>query len=170
MRLPEEFDSNEWFVIISLIIATLMILLLPKKLPLSISILMILFGSTVGRLTDRFLAAPNWDLYDIMDTGKYDLFDFLTYVLFGLFAYLFAYLFENMNIRRLNLLFFVLICAILGTIFEYVSLYFHVFEYKSWEINYSFNVYLVVQALTLFFYSHIKNVHKKHTLKASSNE
>ena len=53
MTLPEKFDQNEWFILVSLIITFSIVWMLPKRFPLSITLLLMLFSSTVARLFDH---------------------------------------------------------------------------------------------------------------------
>ncbi len=92
MKLPNSFDINEWFVLICMFIAFSVLHLLPKRFPLSISILIMLYSSTTARFADHILAMPRIDLYDIMNSPYYDLFDIFTYVLIGLAGF-FLYMF-----------------------------------------------------------------------------
>jgi hypothetical protein len=159
MPLPQEFDQNEWFLIIALIISFTLILFLPRRFPLSITILIMLFSITVARLSDHLLAGPNIDLYNLMDTGKYDLFDLFLYFLYAPFGYLFVYLYEKLNIKGFWILLYIIICSIAGTMIEGLCVLFDVFNYKGWKLSYSFCFYLAVQALTLLFYHYIKRSH-----------
>lgn len=159
MPLPVEFDQNEWFQIIVLIVTMSLVLFLPKRFPTSMVILMFLFSSTTARMTDHLLATPPLDLYDINDTAKYDLIDLLTYILYAPFAYLFLYFYKKFNLRGYNTFLYIVIWAVGGTAFEWICHQFNIFNYKGWKINYSFGVYLAIQPITILLYRYIKSVH-----------
>ncbi|WP_102348934.1 hypothetical protein [Bacillus sp. Marseille-P3661] len=167
MLLPQNFDKNEWFIIIGLLVSYTLILRMPKKLPISITILIMLFSATIARMADHLLAAPNIDLYDITDTGKYELFDFLTYMLYGPFAYLFVYIYVLLSIKGIGNLLYIITWSLLATLFEGITALFDIFNYKNWELSYSFTAYLMIQSYTLLFYKYIS---KKYTLLHESKK
>ncbi len=162
MKLPQHFDQNEWFILFWLVLTFLIVLLLPKRFPLSITILMMLFSSTVARLSDHLLSATA-DLYDVMDAPTYELFDLFTYALYAPFGYLLVYFFEKLTIRGLWIAVYIVIGSIGGTLFEWLALYFHVFTYKGWHLSFSFGVYLLSQIITLLFFNYIKSVQQLST-------
>lgn len=160
MPLPKVFDQNEWFVLLWLIIGYTVIFFLPKRTPLSILLLIMLFSSTVARVSDHLLAAPRLDLYNIMDTGVYDFFDFLTYFLYAPFGFLFVFIYERMRLRGIETFFYIVIWSLFGTFFEGICVHFNVFTYNNWQLEYSFHVYLVTQSLTLGLFILLTRTHK----------
>ncbi|WP_462411585.1 hypothetical protein [Neobacillus sp. Marseille-QA0830] len=160
MTLPQNFDQNEWFIILWLVISCTIVWFLPKRYPLSITILMMVYSATVARFSDHLLSIPQSDLYDVMDGPKFELFDLFSYALYAPFGYLFVYFFERLNIKGLWIAVYIVICSFGGTGFEWIAKYFNVFTYKGWLISYSFTVYLIVQTFTVLFYKYIKYVHK----------
>lgn len=159
LQLPKSFDGNEWFIIIAITLSYSLILWLPKRFPLGLTILLLLFGSTIARIYDHLLSSPDLNLYHIMDSSKYELFDVISYFLYAPFSYLYVYLYERLNVRGLWILLYIVISSIIGTLFEGVNALFHVFNYHGWKLTYSFSVYLFVQALTLLFYHMVKQAH-----------
>lgn len=155
MPLPQKFDQNEWFIIISLAVGVVTVILLPRRFPLSVSILMMVFAATVARTLDHLLAGPTVDVYNITDTGRYDLFDLITYTLYAPFAYIFVYIFDRFNIKGYWILLYVVIASLLGTLYEWLCVVFDVFNYKGWNIKYSYGFYLSTQPLTLLFFRYI---------------
>ncbi|MET3698507.1 hypothetical protein SAMN05877753_109147 [Bacillus oleivorans] len=160
MILPKNFDQNEWFVLIFLTVVIVIICFLPKRFPRSITILILVYTATVGRITDRTLAAPWADFYDIMDTGKYDLFDLLTYILYALFGYILIYLFDMLNVKGLWILVYIVLWSLASVGLEWMSSQFEVVKYKEWVPYLSFSYYLAVQALTLLFFKYLKRVYR----------
>ena len=161
MPLPQKFDENEWFLLICIILAYTIVFILPKRFPFGITILLMLYGSIVARLSDHFLASPKLDLYNLMDTPKYDFFDLITYLLYAPFSYLFIYYYEKRSVKGFGLVLYLLICTSVGTLFEWVNKEFHVFTYKGWHIAYSFTIYLGTQCLTILFYHFVKHAYTK---------
>lgn len=161
MMLPKQFDENEIFILVSLCVVYYLLFRLRKKLPFSIILLIMLFASTVGRLSDHLLSGPTIDLYDISDSGKYDLFDLLTYVLYGPFAYFLVLLFIKKELKGYRVVLFFLLTAFGGVLYEGLSAMFELFTYKGWKLSYSFSYYLFVQPLTILFYLFIQSQHEK---------
>ncbi len=159
MMLPQRFDENEWFVIIVTLLSYSVLLLIPKHLPKSIMIMVMLFSSTVARLFDHLLSSPKLNLYDLMDAPKYEVFDLLTYLLYPPFAYVFIYLFNKLKIRGFWIVLYILLWSIVGTMFEWLTVIFGIFNYNNWKLSYSFTVYLIVQSLTLLFFQYLIHVH-----------
>ncbi|WP_269409869.1 hypothetical protein [Lentibacillus daqui] len=161
LQLPQAFDENEWFVIIAIIIAYSVIFWLPKRFPLSLTILLLLFGSTVARIYDHLLSSPDLHLYHIMDTSHYELFDVIAYLLYGPFSYIYIYLYERLNIQGFWILVYIVTFSLFGTMFEGLTVLFDVFNYHGWELTYSFTVYLMVQStFILIFYRPIKRFYR----------
>src|SRR5690606_35876860 len=133
MPLPQKFDQNEWFIIISLAVGVVTVILLPRRFPLSVSILLMVFASTVARTLDHLLAGPTVDVYNITDTGKYDLFDLITYTLYAPFAYIFVYIFDRFNIKGYWILLYLVIASLIATLYEWLCVLFDVFNYKGWN-------------------------------------
>ncbi|WP_413306807.1 hypothetical protein AA0X95_06445 [Bacillus sp. 1P10SD] len=152
MPLPQHFDENEWFVLSCIVVSYSIVRFLPKRFPRIISVLLMLFGPIVARMSDHFLASPKLDLYNLMDTPNYDLFDLFTYVLYAPFSYLFIYFYDRWNVKGAGLLFYLFLWTVVSAIFEWIHKLFHVFTYHNWKLSYSFTVYLVVQCLELLFY------------------
>lgn len=140
LPLPESFDQNEWFVLILLIVMYSVLFLKRNKFPLSITILILLFSAAIARIFDHVLAGPPVDLYDLMDTANFDLFDFLSYLLYGPFAILFLRFYEKLNICGLYTLLFLLIWAVFSVLFEWITVLFNVFTFNEWKHLYSFPV------------------------------
>lgn len=165
MPLPKSFDQNEWFIIISFTLSVLVFILLPKRIPITITVLLLIFSSVVARLFDHLLAGPTLDLYDLNDTGKFELFDLFTYLLYSPFGYFFIYFYEKWELRGYQLFIYIVTCTTTATAYEWVNHYFNVFNYKGWKISYSFTVYLAIQPIMLLFYEIIKKEYQKEAGK-----
>ncbi|AIE60183.1 hypothetical protein [Bacillus methanolicus] len=155
--LPKSFDENEWFVLITLFIMIAFTLYLPRRFPISLTILICLFAIFIANLSDHLFATSITNFYNIMDSRKYELFDYLLYLLYAPFVYLFVYQFEKWNLKGYYILLFLIGWSIVGTVFEWVSHLFKVFHYKEWKIWYSLTAYLITQPLTLLFFTFLKN-------------
>ncbi|MGB8957271.1 MAG: hypothetical protein WCC10_18005 [Tumebacillaceae bacterium] len=150
---PRHFDLNEWTVIGVTLPMTFLALCLRKRLPLSLSVIIVLFSITTARLCDHILAYPHLtDLYDIMDLNKLDWFDLMTYIMFAPGGYIFVYLYDRWKLRGLQVPLYILVWSLLATGIEWGLVRASVFVYKEWSIVYSFAVYMLVQPLTLWFF------------------
>lgn len=167
---PREFDQNEWYIIISAIILVLLLYKLPKRFPVSVTVLLLLFTMSTARVTDHLLAGPHKDFYDIMDTGKYELFDLFSYIPYAPFGYLFIYLYDRFQLKGLLLVLYIIFCSIGGVLFErMVSTSFIEFlQYKNWSPYYSLPVYLTVQPMTILFFKLEKSIHERSLLSSGS--
>lgn len=146
----EKFDGNEWFIIISLVLVFTIVLLLPKRFPALVVVFTMLFNVFLGQTVDYILAVPPYDLYDINDSKKYELFDCLLYfVLYPPTAYLVIYLYAKWKLNGVYLIAYILICAGITTGLEWLADLFHVFKYNQWKIIYSFPVYIAVFGLNI---------------------
>lgn len=170
LPLPIKFDGNEWFVIIGILISYFVIFLLPGRFPHSVTVLFLLIGTTIARLSDHFLASPKLDLYNIMDTPNYDLFDLITYFLYAPFSYLFIYFYDKWKIKGYWILLYLLLCTSGGTIFEWVNKEFGVFTYKGWHLSYSFTIYLAVQSFVLLFYHWVAGTLRRRPMEKADSK
>jgi hypothetical protein len=161
LPLPKQFDQNEWFILISLAVLVLLLIFLPKRFPTSITTLILAFSMAVARVVDHLLAGPSINFYDVLDSGKYELFDILCYVPYAPFAYLFVYLYDYWRIKGIYTSLFVLIVSLLGIGFEWLTTtpLIDFFKYHNWKIFYSLPIYLAIQPITLLFYHTIIKLH-----------
>ena len=167
---PRDFDQNEWYIIISAIILVLLLYKLPKRFPGSVTVLLLLFTVSVARVADHLLAGPHKDFYDIMDTGKYELFDLFSYIPYAPFGYLFIYFYDKYRLNGLLLALYIVCCSIGGIIVEWLvsTSYIGFLQYKNWNEFYSLPVYLIVQPLTILFFKLVRSLHEKSLLASDS--
>jgi hypothetical protein len=161
LPLPKEFDQNEWFIIIHFIVLVLILIYLPKRFPTSITILILAFSIAIARVVDHLLAGPDINFYDVMDSGKYELFDLFCYVPYAPFAYIFIYIYDKWELNGIKLSVFITITSLFGILFEWITTasFINFFHYHSWKISYSLPVYLIIQPITLLFFTYIKKLH-----------
>lgn len=161
--LPKDFDQNEWYVIFSALALVFLLYKLPRRFPPSITVLLMLFTVAVARVTDHLLAGPHKDFYDIMDSGKYELFDLFSYIPYAPFSYLFIYIYDRYSIKGMKLAFYITFFSIGGVIFERFTAmsYIGFLHYKIWIPFLSLPVYLIIQPLTIVFFEFIKSLHEK---------
>jgi hypothetical protein len=115
----------------------------------------------VARTIDELLAGPNLNLYDVVDSGKYELFDIISYAMYAPFAYFFIYVIDKYQIRGFYLFLYISISSLLGLGFEAICEILELFTYIEWKLSYSLAAYLIFQPATLLFYKLISYSHQK---------
>ncbi|AZU64042.1 hypothetical protein [Neobacillus mesonae] len=162
---PSKIDSNEWFILISLLITYAIIFLLPKRFPHSVTLIMLLFSMTYAHVIDHILAGISIDLYDINDVEKYEWFDLIAWFLYPPFGYIFIYFFDRWSVRGTKIFWYILVWAGISLSVEFISLKFDLFTFKEWKLAYSFPVYLMTLSIYLLFFIFIKNSFKQQKMK-----
>ncbi|WP_040203725.1 hypothetical protein [Neobacillus jeddahensis] len=159
--LPDKFDSNEWFIILSIIVAYSFILILPKRFPLSITLILLIFNMTYAQVVDHILAGVSVDLYDINDVEKYEWFDWITWFLYPPFGYLFAYFYDKWSVRGVRVFWYIILWVFIAMGQEMLCLWFNIFTYDGWKIPYSFPVYILTLCLYLLFFLYMKGTFER---------
>ncbi|WP_166244856.1 hypothetical protein [Paenibacillus turpanensis] len=167
--LPQTFNENDWFVLISLLIAYAGVLRLPRLFPRTIAILVMFFSLTLAKGADNTLGVKPLDLYDTNEIPKFDLTDMLTWAIYPAAGYLFIYLYHRLRLNGMSIAVFIVLCSLFGIAFEAVCVYFNVFHYKGWTLLYSFITYLIVQSLTLLLFEYLQRHYKEHKKRNSKN-
>lgn len=163
LPLPKKFDQNEWFIILHIVALVFLLYKLPKRFPPSITILLLMFTMTVARVVDHLIAGPHIDLYDIMDSGDFELFDLLCYLPYAPFGYVFIYLYDKFQLKGIGLILYIVLFSVGSIGFEWVtgSSYISYLKYSSWKPIYSVPIYLIVQPCTILFFHLTKSIHEK---------
>jgi hypothetical protein len=152
LPLPIKFDENEWFILLTILFGYSWVLFAPKRYPTTISVLVILFCVSAALIIDHSIAGPPFDLYDINDRKKYELFDVITYFMYSPYALLSVYLYDKFDPKGFRFTAYIVGWAILCTFFQWLALKCHVFTYNNWNMSYSFSVYLVLTYFQLSFF------------------
>lgn len=151
LTFPKSFDENEIFVLFVACGLILLSLILPKRFPTQLFILLFLINSVIGRTVDTTLATHPLDIYSSFDDNTHEIFDEITYsIVYSFYGYLFYYAYDKYY--KLHSWFHVVIWAVSSTIFEWISIHFGVFHYHHWHILYSVIVYLLVYTFHIFFF------------------
>ncbi|PYI53872.1 hypothetical protein [Paenibacillus flagellatus] len=156
---PQRFDANEWFLLSALAVMAVLFFVMPRRFPKSVTIVFLALGVGIPMYADFLIAPKPFDLYDVNDTGNYELFEILFYFVYAPFAYFFVYFFDRWNVRGLGIAGYVVVWSAFAVAFEALAARLHVFHYKGWTLGYSSLVYLVVQSLYLAFYYRIKRTY-----------
>lgn len=153
-----QFNQNEWFVLALLSVSILAVMILPKRIPPSITIIYLLVGVFLGMLFDHTISIEPIDYYDVNDSSNYQFFDFLTYVMYGPFGYFIIYFHDKFAIKGYANLLYILGWSSVAIILEWTGVQFGVFHYKNgYKMLFSFPIYLVVESMLILFYQVLKS-------------
>lgn len=148
-----QFNRNEWFVIVGLFIGIVVVYLLPKRFPRQISNLFFLCGIFTGIFFDHTLSVQPVSYYDVNDVSLFEVMDFISYLMYGPFSYLFFYVYDYFRIKPSFIPIFVLVWSLISIGMECLEAFFGVFHYTNgYKIWYSFPIYLLVQSLWMILY------------------
>jgi len=153
--LPEQFNENEWFIILSIVCGFIFVLFLPKRYPLVISILLVLFTVTIAIIRDHLIATPPLDLYDLNDLEKYEVTDIITYLMYSPYALICAYLFDKFDPKGIYITAYVILWSLFALGFEWLAVFFHVFKFSGLTFLNSFAFHLLATSIYLLFFRFI---------------
>lgn len=163
LPLPKAFDVNEWLIVAACLGAWGVVLLLPRRFPFLLTFMISLFTLTIANELDHILAAPPFDCFNLNDHEKYELFDFILYVvLYPPIGYIFVYLYDKWNLKGIYILLYMLAWSLAGIGIEWAGIHLQLFHYTKWTVAHSFSVYLVVQCFTLAFF-HVISTYGRRT-------
>lgn len=149
-------QRNTIFIIVCLVLSYGFISFLPSTLPRSVSILMMLFSLDMAKGLDTSIGVPPFDFYNTNIYPFFDIADWLTWCLYPVFGYLFVYYYHKLRIYGIMIPLYILICSLMGTVYEALNVYFDVFQYHQWRLSYSFCIYLMVQTLSIILFTRLK--------------
>lgn len=155
------FNSNEWFIILGLCIGITVLFFLPKRFPPKTAIVFFMCGVFTGFLFDHSLSVQPVSFYDVNDNSSYQFIDFLSYITYGPFSYMFFHFYDRLRPKSIPL--YILIWTLISYGTEWCAHYAGVFHYRhGYKIYYGIPIYLAVQSLWVFFY------HRYHGANAPS--
>ena len=150
----QKFNSNEWFIIALLIIGVILVWNLPKRFPIKEALVYFLYFIYIGMIFDHTISIKPLDYYDVNDQSSYQLMDFLSYLSFGPFGYLYIYIYDFFKIKDKYITIYILLWTIGSLVAEYIAQAFlGIYHYKNdYEIYYSFPIYLLMFMPNLYLY------------------
>jgi hypothetical protein len=152
------FNQNEWFVLSLLVFGGLLLFLLPKRFSLYHSICYCLFGIFISMFYDHTISVLPFDFYDVNDSSLFEWMDFLSYVIYAPFSYLYVYLHDRFQLKPKYIPIYMLIWAIASIGMEWLALYFKLYHYKNgYQLAYSIPIYLITQCLLLALFHVIQD-------------
>ncbi|MCM0647974.1 hypothetical protein NBE98_06255 [Clostridium swellfunianum] len=158
------FNKNEWTIIVFLFVGLILMVKLKKIFSFKQTIVYFLFGFFTGILCDHILSTPPIDLYDVGDNSSYEIMDFITYLMFSPFSYIFVYVYKRANIKLKYTPIYILLYSIIATLSELLADFLGVFHYKNGYTLYnSFPTYLLVFTCEIYLYKFLSSGPKEST-------
>jgi hypothetical protein len=173
VRLPETFNSNEWFIIVvSLFLIMLSFILKRRHLFSHIAVIFTLNFFLAASL-DHILAGSHYDLYDIMDVSEFEIFDFIIYLfIYPLTGYLFIYFLDIWKEKGFSVILFLLLTSFITVGLEWIAIRFYVFEHKDWTYFHSLFAYFLIFCInaTVYFWMRKRIINaREHRLSKTDN-
>jgi len=154
----QKFNGNEWFLIGILIIGLILVWKLPKRFPVKESLLYFTCFVSLGMVFDHTISIRPFDYYDVNDKSSYEFMDFVSYLTYGPFGYLFIYLYDFFKIKDLYNTIYIFLWTTVSLVMEYTALTLGVFHYKNgYEIYYSFPIYLIMLMSRLYLHKSLNS-------------
>lgn len=162
---PKKMDENEIFIIILLVFVWILVFAIQRHLSALEIFLIWTLNVYLVFTADMSLAVPPVELYDTMDRLEHEIFDFIMFF-FGYFpfAYFAMNYFKPRAFSKKQIVLFIIVCALLTTILEWVAVVLNVFTFNGWKSYMSFLVYIVVYSLNLLLLLYIKSKRSKTSL------
>lgn len=157
MILWDQFDRNEWFVLVMTILGYAAIVLLPRRVPLSYLFLGLVWGFASSTLFDFTIGGGLMDFYRVNDTNRYELTDLITYFMFAPFGYFIINFYEILKIKKRTMIPYILGWTIVGVGVQWIAEWMHMTKYQhGYRLEYNIAVFLIVQTVTVCFYDYVK--------------
>lgn len=162
MKGPVHFDSNEWFIIITALLVTVIFLSLPRRFSFTQIVVIFVLNLFFGMVGDDILAGPPYNFYDVMDSPLFEWNDLLTYFFqYPMTMYFFLYFYDKWQPQKLPLLGYVIGWIMMTIVWERIAALFHVFTYNHWGILDSFVVYIFAYSFNLIVFKFTKKACEK---------
>jgi hypothetical protein len=153
------FNANEWFEIIGFCIGYLVLFILPRRFPLKITFVFVICGIYSGFFFDHSISIEPVDFYDVNDRSQYEIMDFISYLKFGPWSYLFFYIWDWLQFRFRFGPLYIFIWGLSSLGLEKLAVLCHVYHYKNgYGIMDSFPLYLLTLSIwsVLYYYFKVK--------------
>jgi hypothetical protein len=152
-----KYDWNEWFFLISSIVALLSYLPIRKYFPPVTVILIWVYNLSLVSTIDYFLIATPFKLYYFGDNPTYE----LSGALFHLFMYpcaslVFLYIYDKFELYGKKTAWYILFWTGFSILYEWISVKNKALVYTGWKLYYSIPVYPVA-AIFLIIFFHFTN-------------
>jgi hypothetical protein len=162
------FDWNEWSVIISLVLLSLLVWITPKIFSMLEGMAYFVYGIFTGMFFDHTISVEPWDFYDVNDSSSYELMDFLSYIMYGPVSYFFVYLYVRLKIKGFMHIIYIPIWTGISLIIEWGGVGIGLFHFeKGFKMYWSIPIYLLTQSILIVFLNLVK---KNKTIAKSQFE
>ncbi|MGG1554604.1 hypothetical protein [Paenibacillus ferrarius] len=147
------FNGNEWFVIGVIVLSLVPIWLFPRRFsPAQITFNM-LIGIAFGLVFDHTIEIPPFDLYDLGDQSKFELFDLFSYIMYAPNGYWFIYWYERARMFEIMTIVYIFFWTGMAIGLEWLGVKTGEFHYKNgYNLFYSCPIYLFLMSIHLFLY------------------
>jgi len=164
----QRFNSNEWFVIASVTIGLILVWILPNRFSVKESLIYLIHFIFLGMIFDHTIGIKPFDYYDVNDSAAYQLMDFLSYIAYGPFGYLYIYFYDFFKIKNQLNAIYIFLGAVSALVTEYIADALGVYHYKNgYEIYYSFPIYLLILTAHLCLYKLLNSKKANANLKSN---
>jgi hypothetical protein len=144
------FDWNEWFMIVTSVIAFSIILLIRKQFQTVVFIIIWIYSITFVESIDYALAGSPFRVYYCADNLTYEPAAALIHIfLYPAFSFIFLYFYDRWDIKGKNLIIYILLWDAFSILFEWINIKNGVFHYTGWELYYSIPVYPISSLLLI---------------------
>lgn len=152
LTLPERFNQNEWFVIILIILNLGLFMILPKRFPTALTVMIILYSIAIPKVLDHTIAVKPFDFYDLNDKNTFELFDLIMDAIYPAFGYLFLYIYDYFNLKGKKFVPYLLIWCMIALGMEWTGVKLVVYDYKGWKLIYSLPIYAATMTLEVILF------------------
>jgi hypothetical protein len=147
------FNQNEWFVIISLAAGLTLFWRFKNRFTVKEVIAYFLYSFFIGIVLDHSISVKPFDFYDVNDNSSYQFIDFLTYLMYAPFGYIFIFCYDYFKIKFKYTPLYILVWVSISIGMEFFAHILGVYHYKNgYEIYYSFPIYLLAFSAYLCLY------------------
>jgi hypothetical protein len=161
----QQFNLNEWYLIVLLFIVAILFFYLPKRFSTQVTIVFLLFGTYTGYITDFLIGIDPLNFYDVNDSSKYTMSDLVTYIIFGPWSYFYFYIYDRLRLTTKHAPLYILIWSCIGIMVEWVSHEIGVYHYRNgYTIYYSLMIYIIVQSIGLIMFYLVKNSSRSESI------
>ncbi|TLS53890.1 hypothetical protein FE782_00600 [Paenibacillus antri] len=162
VRYDHDFNLNEWFIVVSLLVGILAVLWLPRRFDKKTTGLYLICGAFIGFFFDHTLSVLPVSYYVINDSSRFEVMDFFSDVMYAPYSYIFFYLYDFIRIKPRHSLLYILVWAFVSAGIERLSVIVGIFHYRhGYNLYYSFVIYLMVLSLWVTLYHVLKHYGNK---------
>jgi hypothetical protein len=151
------FDWNEWFMLVSSVIAFSIVLLIRKHFSPLVFWVIWIYSIAYIETVDYSLAGSPFEVYYCADNKTYEPFASVIHIfLYPSFSFMFLFFYEKWKLYGRKLVWYILIWDVFSIFFEWVCIKNGVLTYTGWKLHYSIPIYPISALLLLAVYHFTK--------------